>query len=112
MRFEPNVDRETRSLRARARSANPDGELLPGAFADVELAIREIEDALTVPAIAIIPSSVARRSLSSRTGWRYRDWSKPECVPIPRVQVIRGLEATRQGHRVGDPTFELGAASA
>ena len=33
---EPNVDRETRSLRARAHCPNPDGELLPGAFADVD----------------------------------------------------------------------------
>ncbi|MDH3744957.1 MAG: efflux RND transporter periplasmic adaptor subunit [Acidobacteriota bacterium] len=52
---EPQVDRETRSLKARARCANPDGDLLPGAFADVELVVREIEDALTVPALAVIP---------------------------------------------------------
>lgn len=53
--IEPAVDRETRSLRARARCANREGRLLPGAFADVEIAVNEIEGAITVPALAVIP---------------------------------------------------------
>lgn len=53
--IEPAVDLETRSLQLRAESANPDGSLLPGAFADVEVAVRSKADALAVPAIAIVP---------------------------------------------------------
>lgn len=53
--IEPRVDLDTRSLTLRARCANPRGELVPGAFADVDLAVRSIEDALVVPSRAVIP---------------------------------------------------------
>jgi membrane fusion protein (multidrug efflux system) len=52
---EPTVDRETRSLTLRAEAPNPEALLIPGAFADVEITILEIPDALTVPALAVIP---------------------------------------------------------
>jgi membrane fusion protein (multidrug efflux system) len=53
--IEPNVDTASRSLRMRARSPNGDGALLPGTFANVDIAVRSASDALTVPAIAVIP---------------------------------------------------------
>ena len=53
--IEPGVDAATRSLRMRARCSNSDGALLPGTFANVDLAVRSTSDALTVPAIAVIP---------------------------------------------------------
>jgi membrane fusion protein (multidrug efflux system) len=52
---EPLVDLDTRSLTVRARSDNPEGLLVPGAFADVEIVVRRIEGALAVPSRAIIP---------------------------------------------------------
>lgn len=52
---EPRIDSETRTLQVRAQSANPDGKLLPGAFADLELTLNTIEDALMVPTIALVP---------------------------------------------------------
>ena len=52
---EPAVDAATRSLRLRARCPNPDGLLVPGAFANVQLVLRAVPDALAVPAIAVIP---------------------------------------------------------
>jgi membrane fusion protein (multidrug efflux system) len=53
--IEPSVDPSTRSLRMRARCPNKDGLLVPGAFANVDLVLRSIPDALTVPAMAVIP---------------------------------------------------------
>jgi len=53
--IEPRVDLDTRSLTLRARCPNPGGELVPGAFADVEFAVRSIDDALAVPSRAVIP---------------------------------------------------------
>ena len=52
---EPGIDASTRSLRVRARCPNRDGALVPGAFANVELVLRSVADALTVPSIAVIP---------------------------------------------------------
>jgi membrane fusion protein (multidrug efflux system) len=53
--IEPSVEASTRSLRMRARCPNPDGALVPGMFANVELVVRSVPDALAVPSIAIIP---------------------------------------------------------
>lgn len=53
--IEPSVDALTRSLRVRARCPNSDGALVPGTFANVDLVLRSVADALTVPSIAVIP---------------------------------------------------------
>jgi membrane fusion protein (multidrug efflux system) len=90
--FEPNIDRETRSLRARARSANPDGELVPGAFADVDLAIREIEDALTVPALAIIPELGSKKVFVVEDGKAMPRLIETGVRTPTEVQIVRGLE--------------------
>ena len=58
---EPRVDLDTRTLLIRARVDNPTGVLLPGAFADVELIVDEIEGALPVPAIALISEMGGKR---------------------------------------------------
>jgi len=52
---EPRVDEETRTLLIRARVPNPEGSLLPGAFANIELVVEVIGDALPVPSMAIVP---------------------------------------------------------
>lgn len=53
--IEPKISQNTRMLQLRARSPNPGGTLTPGAFADVELVLEEIGDALMVPTIAVVP---------------------------------------------------------
>lgn len=52
--IEPRIDPATRTLSLRARAANPGSLMLPGGFATVELPLREIPNALLVPASAII----------------------------------------------------------
>jgi len=52
---EPRISRETRSMIIRARTPNPDRELVPGAFADVTIAVNEVPDALVVPSLAVVP---------------------------------------------------------
>jgi membrane fusion protein (multidrug efflux system) len=59
--IEPSIDASTRSLRVRARCPNPDGALVPGAFANVDLVLRSVADALTVPSIAVIPELGGRK---------------------------------------------------
>ena len=66
--IEPSVDAASRSLRMRARCPNRDGLLLPGTFANVELAIRSVADALTVPAIAVIPELGGKKVFVFRDG--------------------------------------------
>lgn len=53
--IEPRIDRQTRTLKMRAMADNQDGKLLPGSFANLELILEEIENALFVPTIAVRP---------------------------------------------------------
>jgi membrane fusion protein (multidrug efflux system) len=91
--LEPNVDSETRSLRARARCDNPGGRLLPGAFADVELPINEIENALTVPAIAVIPELGSKKVFVVEGGQATPRLVETGVRTDTEVQITRGLVA-------------------
>ncbi|MBA9075718.1 efflux RND transporter periplasmic adaptor subunit [Rufibacter quisquiliarum] len=53
--IEPNIEASTRTLQLRAKAANPNGTLLPGSFANVQLPLAVIEGALLVPTEAVIP---------------------------------------------------------
>jgi len=53
--IEPEVQISTRTLQVRAITENKDGKLLPGTFANVELPLDIIKDAIVVPSEAIIP---------------------------------------------------------
>ena len=57
---EPNIDLTTRTLQVRASSPNPGGILLPGSFAEVELALGSNQQALSIPSEAIIPEPGGR----------------------------------------------------
>ncbi len=90
--LEPQIDIETRSLRMRALSPNPDGILLPGQFANVELIFSTLEQALMVPSEAVIPELGGHKVYISRSGIVE---SKLVVIGIrteSQVQVISGLQ--------------------
>lgn len=51
---ESKLDEKTLSLKARARYANPGGKLKPGHSVTVDIALREISNAIVIPSIASI----------------------------------------------------------
>lgn len=53
--IEPGIETVTRTLQLKAKAANPDGVLLPGAFAKVELPISYVHNAILVPTEAVVP---------------------------------------------------------
>jgi membrane fusion protein (multidrug efflux system) len=53
--IDPRIDTATRTVLIRALCPNPDGRLLPGAFANVGVTLVELSDALLIPAIAVVP---------------------------------------------------------
>jgi membrane fusion protein (multidrug efflux system) len=53
--IEPRINIQTRTLMMRALADNTKGTLLPGAFANIELILEEIENSLMIPAISVIP---------------------------------------------------------
>jgi len=76
---EPNVNPETRTLLLKASAPNPDGSILPGAFAYVTVNLKEFNQAILVPTQAIIPE------LNTQSVYVYRS-GKAE-----QVEVLTGL---------------------
>jgi membrane fusion protein (multidrug efflux system) len=66
--IEPEVEVETRTLRLRARAENQHGKLLPGTFANVQLPLERITDALLVPSQALIPIQNGKKIFVARNG--------------------------------------------
>lgn len=103
--IEPRIDAQTRTLQIRAISSNPDGILVPGAFANIELILDSIDDALMLPAIAVIPE------LNRQKVFKY------EYGTVTQVDVMTGLRTDRavrvmDGVAVGDTILTTGLLQA
>lgn len=53
--IEPSIDVNTRTLQVRAIADNSKGKLLPGTFANIDLSLDTINDAIVVPSQVIVP---------------------------------------------------------
>jgi len=52
---EPGIDPSTRSLKARALVSNPEGKLMTGSFARINLLLEHFPEAFVIPAQALVP---------------------------------------------------------
>ena len=91
--FEPGVDPRTRSIKVRAICQNKNRDLVPGAFAKVDVPLQRIDDALMLPTQAVIPELRGQKVFVSRGGK-----ATPIKVDIglrtdSTVQVTSGLQA-------------------
>ena len=89
--IEPKIDETTRTLKIRAISPNTRGEILPGAFADVTLILKEIPDALMIPTQAIIPILKGQKVYLCRNGVVAQVEVKTGIRTDTEVQITEGL---------------------
>lgn len=87
---EPAVDRATRSILVRGVVENRPN-LLPGTFAAVEVPLRT-EQALLVPAIAVLPDVEGRRVFVERNGVARSVRVEVGARTTDRAQILSGLE--------------------
>ncbi|KAA8484672.1 membrane fusion protein (multidrug efflux system) [Arcticibacter tournemirensis] len=66
--IEPQVEASTRTLQLRARAANPDGSLIPGSFANIQLPLNTIENAILIPTQSVIPVQNGKKVFTSQNG--------------------------------------------
>jgi membrane fusion protein (multidrug efflux system) len=66
--IEPEIQISTRTLQVRALAENNDGKLFPGTFANIELPLDIIKDAIIVPSEAIIPIQNGKKVFISNNG--------------------------------------------
>src|SRR6056297_925135 len=89
---EPRVDTETRTLQIRALSENDENLLYPGAFANIELILDQINDALMVPTISVIPELNAQKVFVSNNGVVEQRMVSTGIRTSEKVQILNGLE--------------------
>jgi len=90
---EPQVDLSTRTLKMRAVVDNREGKLIPGTFANVFLPLATVEDALMVPAEALIPIQNGKKIFVFRDGFARELEVQTGSRTKDKVQVLKGLKA-------------------
>ncbi len=88
---DPAVDTDTRTLRFKAEAPNPNGKLLPGTFAKVDVILQAYDEALMIPTQAVIPELGGKKVFLARNG-------TAQAVPVETgirkektVQVLEGI---------------------
>ncbi len=90
---EPKIDPATRTVKIRAISSNPSNELIPGAFAKLNIDLGINQNALVVPSEAIIPGITGQSLMIIQGG-------KANMAPVQigirnetSVEIIEGISA-------------------
>jgi membrane fusion protein, multidrug efflux system len=88
---DPRIDSSTRTVLGRAICRNDRGRLLPGAFASVEIALARIDDAMLIPAQALIPGLDDRSVFVLQNGKAQRRSIQTGTRNASTVHVLAGL---------------------
>jgi membrane fusion protein, multidrug efflux system len=65
---EARIDQSTRSVKVRARSNNQNQMLFPGGFAHVEIVLENVDNALVIPAEAVVPELKGQKVFVVKNG--------------------------------------------
>jgi membrane fusion protein (multidrug efflux system) len=90
--FDPRIDAATRTVLLRALCPNPEGRLLPGAFANVELKLSQMNDAILIPAVAVIPGLTEKNVFVMSEGKAQRRAVETGTRTASQVHIISGLK--------------------
>jgi membrane fusion protein, multidrug efflux system len=98
---EPKIDPVTRTLQIRALYHNSGRQILPGAFANIELILESIKDALMVPTQAIVPE------LRGQTVLLYKDGKAVSTIVQTGIRTNQRVQLT-DGVNEGDTVVTSG----
>jgi membrane fusion protein (multidrug efflux system) len=91
--IEPEVEIATRTLQVRAIAENRDGKLLPGTFANVELPLAIIKDAVVIPSEAIVPVQNGKKVFIMKEGKAKETMIETTTRTDASVLVLSGIKA-------------------
>lgn len=91
--LEPKIDIATRTVQVRAVCPNKQNKILPGAFAKIELTLKETENSLMIPTEALIPVLKGHKVFVSRNGMAEEVKVTAGLRTENTVQVVEGLSA-------------------
>lgn len=90
--IDPEIAIATRTLQVRAIAENKDGKLLPGTFADVELPLDIIKNAIVIPTEAIIPIQNGKKVFITNNGLAKEIMIETATRTETSVLVLSGLK--------------------
>ena len=90
--IEPGLDATTRTLQLRALADNSDGLLRPGAFANIQLPLRTIENAILIPTQAIVPVQNGKKVFIAKNGKAKETMVETATRTDTEVLVTSGLQ--------------------
>jgi membrane fusion protein (multidrug efflux system) len=90
---DPNIDETTRTLHVRAIYPNPDGALLPGSFARVEMMFSALPTSVAVPAQAIVPVLKGQKVFIVKNGVAEERMVQTGIRTDQLVEITEGLAA-------------------
>ena len=102
--IEPGIETTTRTLSIRAITQNITGKLLPGTFANVELPLTTIKDAIVIPTEAIIPVQSGKKVFIANNG------KAKEIMVETLTRTDKNIIVT-SGLKVGDTVLTSGVMS-
>lgn len=91
---EPQIDIRSRTFKVRAISDNSQGLLKPGSFADITLITEAIENAIMVPAIALVPDGTNFHVFQYQNGKAIEKEVKVGDRDSEMVNILEGLNAS------------------
>ncbi len=91
--IEPKIDPGTRTLKIRAICNTNYSELIPGAFANVELNLKKISDAILIPSVAIVPELKSQKVYLYKNGVVAEQNVEIGVREETTIQIVSGLNA-------------------
>ncbi|NUM79608.1 efflux RND transporter periplasmic adaptor subunit [bacterium] len=89
--IEPKIDPVTRTVQLRAISTFADDRVLPGAFANVELVLAEINDALLIPTQALVPELKGQKVYLYKNGEAVSQSVEIGMRTENQIQIVSGI---------------------
>jgi membrane fusion protein (multidrug efflux system) len=88
---EPTIDPSTRTLQLKALAPNPDGRLIPGAMAKIDVQMEAQNNAVLIPAEAILSESAGQKVYLYRGGKAQPAMVETGARTSNRVEIIKGI---------------------
>ena len=102
--LEPAIEATTRTLQIRAFTDNSNGKLLPGTFANIELPLKNIKDAIIIPTEAIVPIQDGKKVFIANNG-------KAKEVKVETLTRTDKDVVITSGLKIGDTVLTSGVMS-
>ena len=102
--LEPAIEATTRTLQIRALTDNSNGKLLPGIFANIELPLKNIKDAIIIPTEAIVPVQDGKKVFIANNG-------KAKEVKVETLTRTDKAVVITSGLKIGDTVLTSGVMS-